>query len=128
MSLVPRSLLRRLYVRGSLANLDLDDDGNVDAFRFKLKNVLASGTLKASIRIEVDGERIPPEAVEVEHKGSKYRLNELTPERGIHVGLGDEIVFVVRKSGGLKPGEHTIRIEALTEYGPVSFDVKDAVS
>ena len=126
---VPSTLLRRLYVRKSLKNVDLDGDGAYEAFQFKLKNVLASGTISGKFMLKVDGREVPPEDVEVEFKGEVRKLSEFTPETKLRFSVGDEITFTVKREGGLALGKHKIEIEARTqEYGRIRFAFEDEVS
>jgi len=37
MSFIPKSILRKLYVKGNLKNVNLTGDGSFDGFKFKLK-------------------------------------------------------------------------------------------
>ena len=128
MAFVPKSLLRKLYVKGSLKNVDLTGDGNIDGFRFVLKNVLATGTLVAPFELSVDGEPVDAEDVELEYEGEKIALTGISLENPLKFRVGREVVLTVKKPGGLSPGEHRIDIVAKTkEYGVIKFDIKDSV-
>lgn len=128
MAFVPKSLLRKLYVKESLKNVDLTGDGNIDGFRFVLKNVLATGTLVAPFELSVDGESIDAKDVELEYEGEKIVLTGISPENPLKFRVGREVVLTIRKPGGLSPGEHRIDIVAKTkEYGVIKFDIKDSI-
>ncbi|RLE75787.1 MAG: hypothetical protein DRJ44_05190 [Thermoprotei archaeon] len=128
MAFVPKSLLRKLYVKGSLKNVDLTGDGSIDGFRFVLKNVLATGTLVAPFELSVDGEPVDAKDVELEYEGEKIALTSISPENPLKFRVGREVALTIKKLGGLSPGEHRIDIVAKTrEYGVINFDIKDSV-
>ena len=58
MSLIPASVLSKLYNRTSLRN----SDGTV---RFSVKNRLSPATLKRVLRVEVDGQSVDLDRVQV---------------------------------------------------------------
>jgi len=128
LAFIPKSLLRKLYVKGSLKNVDLNGDGSFDGFRFTLKNVLASGTLIAPFELSVDGDPIDVKDVELEYGSGKIDLARISSENPLKFRIGREAVLTVKKPGGLSPGEHKIEIVAKTkEYGVIKFDIKDSV-
>lgn len=124
---VPRSILRQLYVRGSLENVDLDGDGQPEGVRFKLRNTLGGGTIRGSLRVKVDGEEVDPEKIVIEIRGEKIRAPEAA-EKAFYVAVGDEITITLELGRGLSPGEHRVDLEFVTEeLGPVGFDFTDTV-
>lgn len=124
---VPRSLLRQLYVKGSLENVDLDGDGEPEGIRFKLKNTLASGSVAGSLRVVVDDEEVDPSKIILEFKGEELRASEAAG-RVLYVGIGDEITITIELGHGLPPGEHKVELELTTrEFGPIGFDFTDVV-
>jgi len=124
---VPRSILRQLYVKGSLENVDLDGDGQPEGVRFKLRNTLGGGTIRGSLRVKVDGEEVKPDKIVIEFKGEKLRAPDVA-NRAFYVAVGDEIMITLELGRGLSPGEHRIDIEFMTqELGSMGFDFTDTV-
>ncbi|MCS7104723.1 MAG: DUF6379 domain-containing protein [Thermofilaceae archaeon] len=124
---IPRYLLRQLYVKGSLENVDLNADGSPDGVRLKLRNTLGGGTVRGKLRVKVDGEEVPADKVWLEFKGWKMKASEAA-DRSFYVSVGDEIVITLELGKGISPGEHKIELELDTqELGPVGFDVTDTV-
>ena len=78
MSFIPKSLLRKLYVKGNLKNVDLTGDGSFDSFKFKLKNVLATGTLIAPFDISIDGEKVSHDNLEAAINGEKVDIKRIS--------------------------------------------------
>jgi hypothetical protein len=116
-----------IFVRGSLKNVDMNGDGDIDAFSFEVKNNMQSATL-SGLSVEVDQEGVLKELVEVELSDKTLRLKELSYQDKIIFPLGETARFIVLRKGGLSPGEHTILLK-ITEayYGTFSFSMKDTV-
>jgi len=81
MSFIPKSLLRKLYVKGSLESVDLTGDGSFEGFKFKLKNVLATGTLIAPFDISIDGEKVSHDNLEAAINGEKVDIKRISSEK-----------------------------------------------
>jgi hypothetical protein len=116
-----------IFVRGSLKNVDLDGDGDIDAFSFEVKNSMQSATL-SGLSVEVDGEGVLKELVEVKVSDKTLKLKELSHQNKITFPLGETARFTVLRKGGLSSGEHTILLR-ITEayYGTFSFSMKDTI-
>lgn len=120
-------MMSGIYVRGSLKNIDLDRDGDIDAFSFKVKNSVQSATL-SGLSVEVDGEGIPKELIEVKLSDRTLKLKELSHKNKITFPLGENARFTVLRKGGLSSGEHTILLKiSEAYYGTFSFSMKDTV-
>ncbi|HID91330.1 TPA: hypothetical protein EYP44_05160 [Candidatus Bathyarchaeota archaeon] len=123
---VPKSLLRGLYLRGSLRNLDIDGDGKPDAFSFSIRNTLAPVNVSAPLAVKVDATEYPPSAITLRVGETVVKGSDITPERTLLVKVGYEIAFTIESESGLPPGKHTIEISVDTmEAGKISFDVED---
>jgi len=106
----------------------LTGDGVIDGFRFKFKNVLATGTLIAPLELSVDGKSIEASKIEIEYGDDKINSLSISPEKPLKFRVSREAVLTVRMPGGLNPGEHKIDIIAKTkEYGVLKFDIKDFI-
>jgi hypothetical protein len=124
---IPRYLLRQLYVKGSLENVDLNGDGVPDGVRLKLRNTLGGGTVRGRLRAKVDDQEVPPDKIWIEFKGWKMKASEAA-DKSFYVAVGDEITIALELGRGLAPGEHKIELELDTqELGPVGFDFTDVV-
>ncbi|MEM1509452.1 MAG: DUF6379 domain-containing protein [Thermofilaceae archaeon] len=124
---IPRYLLRQLYVKGSLENVDINGDGILDGARIKLRNTLGGGSVRGRLRAIIDGEEVSPERILIEFKGERMRASEAAG-RSIYVAVGDELTIFFELGKGLTPGEHKVELELdVQELGPVGFDFTDVV-
>ncbi|MEM1871476.1 MAG: hypothetical protein QW517_10195 [Thermofilaceae archaeon] len=124
---IPRYLLRQLYVRGSLENVDLNGDGIPDGVRFKLRNTLGGGTVRGRLRAKVDNIEVPTDKIMLEFKGWKLKASEAA-DKSFYVAVGDEIIITLELGKGLELGEHKVELELDTqELGPVGFDFTDTI-
>ncbi len=116
--MLPASVLRQLYVQGSLTN-------TAQGVVFKLRNSLAPATV-VGLEVVVDGDKIAPENVYVSFGGLKKNVKELATA-GQKFNVREEVEIFL---GGvqLTPGVHKIDIKAKTkEWGELSFDITDTV-
>ena len=97
---VPGFLLRRLYVKQSLANTE-------DGFRFELMNTLGSGHSHRVHPLSVDGVEVPIESAEFEIEGASIRFDEVTEQNTLTLAMNKTIV--VRVTG--------VRLEPFTGAG-----------
>ena len=120
-------MMAGIFIKGSLKNVDLDGDGNVDAFSFEVKNSVQSATL-SGLSVEVDGEETLKDLVEVNLSDKTLKLIELSHQNKIEFPLGETARFTVLRKSGLSSGEHTILLQ-ITEahFGNFSFSMKDIV-
>ena len=122
---IPKFILRKLYKKGSLKNVDLDGDGNPDGFSFELENKLANATILPDERpgIKVDGVPIEPENITIRYEGKEIKLSELNTE--VLFAKGTTMEIVVKYDGGLPAGEHKLEFSSKSkEYGKIAFDFK----
>ena len=118
---VPGFLLRRLYVRQSLANTD-------DGFRFELMNRLGSGYSHNVHPLTVDGVEVPIDNAEFDLEGASVRFDQVTEQRTLTLAMNKTIV--VRVTGTrLEPGVHKIGMGFdVPGLGTLSFDFTDTVA
>lgn len=118
---VPPFLLRRLYVKGSLRNVD-------DGFEFQLTNTLGSGYAQAMLPLAVDGEELPMERSFFFLDGRKVAFTEVTADRPFTLGMNT--TTVIRAEGRtLSPGSHRLKLGfVVLGLGPMEFEVTDEVS
>ncbi|TXT54958.1 MAG: hypothetical protein BAJATHORv1_50211 [Candidatus Thorarchaeota archaeon] len=117
---IPKFLLRKLYVKGSLENAD-------DGFVFKIKNSLSAGTAVGMAPIKVDGTEYPLDATVVKSDDTEIKGSEISESNAFPIKVGVEIAIHVQ-SDPLEEGEHKIDISIKTkEAGNLAFDVKDSI-
>jgi hypothetical protein len=112
---IPEFLLRKLFVRDSLA------DGR-DGFSFALLNSLASAHI-TSLTIAVDGAAIPAQAVLLRVAGSTERAaTSVTPADPYLLPVGVAVSIFVR---GTRLGARRLTIRGVTrEAGAIAFTVR----
>jgi hypothetical protein len=117
---VPAFLLRRLYVKGSLRNVD-------GGFAFDLRNSLGSGYAEKVMPISIDGEDMPLRTTRFSVDGESLRFDEVSAERPMTLGMNKTVTMSVAGTA-LAPGKHKIGIGFLvTGMGEMAFDVTDAI-
>ena len=118
---VPGFLLRRLYVKQSLANTE-------EGFQFELMNRLGSGYSHKVHPLTVDGDELPIDSSEFDLEGAIVRFDEVTQESTLTLAMNKAII--VRVTGTrLEPGAHKIGMGFdVPGLGTLSFDFTDAVA
>ena len=118
---VPGFLLRRLYVKQSLANTE-------DGFQFELMNRLGSGYSHKVLPLTVDGAEIPIDSAEFELEGKPTRFDQVTEQSTLTLAMNKAIV--VRVTGTrLEPGAHKIGMGFdVPGLGTLRFDFTDIVA
>lgn len=117
---IPSFLLRKLYVKGSLVNVD-------GGFEFKIKNSLSPGTAIEIMPIKVNDTEYGLDATIIKTEGAEMAASEVTEENAFPIKVGVEIQLFV-KGDALAAGEHKIDIGIKTkEAGTLAFDVKDTI-
>ncbi len=117
---IPTFLLRKLYVKGSLENVD-------DGFQFKIKNSLSPGTAIGIEPIKVDDKEYPLENTIIRSDETEVPAAEVTQDNSFPIKVGVEIIIHI-KGEKLSEGEHKIDISIQTkEAGKLAFDVKDSI-
>jgi len=117
---IPTFLLRKLYVKGSLENVD-------DGFKFMLKNSISSGTAINIQPIKVNGNEYPLDSVTISSDDGSINGDEISEENTFPIKVGLDLTIHI-KGEQLPEGEHTIDISLSTkEVGKLAFDVTDSI-
>jgi hydroxymethylglutaryl-CoA reductase (NADPH) len=117
---VPAFLLRRLYVKGSLRNID-------GGFEFDLKNTLGSGYAEQVLPISIDGEALPAGATRFVVDGVATAFPDVSAENPMTLGM-NKAVTIGFDGRTLAPGKHKIGVGfVVTGMGELAFDVTDAI-
>jgi hypothetical protein len=118
---VPAFLLRRLYVKGSLRNVE-------DGFAFDLRNQLGSGYADAVLPLTLDGADVPKDRAAFEVDGERTWFVDVSPEHPFTLAM-DRALTVVVEGAQLRAGAHTIGIGfVVTGMGEMKFEVTDSVA
>ena len=116
---IPTFLLRKLYVKGSLENVD-------DGFKFKLKNSISSATAVDFKPLKVNGNEYSLDTTIISSEDGEIAVNEISKENSFPIKVGLDITVHVK--GDQLAAEHTIDIAlATTEVGDLAFDVTDTI-
>ena len=121
MPAIPNFVLKRLYVKGSLAN-------TADGCELQLRNFVGSGTLTRLISLDVDGNSHSGDALSVVLADGEVRSCEnVTPASPLVLASG--VAVTIRLRGvRLTPGSHALKIRILTgEMGQLDIGLSDAV-
>lgn len=118
---VPGFLLRRLYVKQSLANTE-------DGFQFELMNRLGSGYSHKVHPLTVDGSEIPITDAEFDLEGTSIRFDQVTESSTLTLAMNKTIV--VRVTGTrLEPRARKIGMGFdVPGLGTLRFDFTDTVA
>ena len=117
---IPTFLLRKLYVKGSLENVD-------DGFKFMLKNSISSGTAINIQPIKVNGNEYPLDSVTISSEDGSINGSEISEQNTFPIKVGLDLTIHI-KGEQLPEGEHTIDISLSTkEVGKLAFDVTDSI-
>ena len=116
--MLPPSVLRQLYVQGSLTNTP-------EGASFKLRNSLAPATV-IGLEVAVDNSNVASDMIYVVAGGQKRSVSDLAAS-GQKFNVRDEVTIVLQ-GVALTPGVHKIYIKAKTkEWGELAFDFTDNV-
>jgi hydroxymethylglutaryl-CoA reductase (NADPH) len=117
---IPTFLLKKLYIKGSLENVD-------DGFMFKLKNSISSGTAISIEPIKVNGQEYSLDSTIIGSADGEITGSEISESNTFPIKVGFEITIHV-KGDPLPAGDHKIDISLTTkEVGKLAFDVTDSI-
>ena len=117
---VPAFLLRRLYVKGSLRNVD-------GGFAFDLKNSLGSGYAEGVLPLTIDDEEILVDSARFVVDGESTPFGDVSHERTFTLAM-NRLVTITVDGRTLDEGKHKLGIGFLvTGMGKMCFDVTDAI-
>lgn len=99
---IPSLLLKQLYSFGSLANID-------GGIRFTIKNRLSDATFVALTKIEITGEEVPLENVQLDFGDYVVSPIELNQGKPIDFPLRRSFDIICKRKP-IKPGKHKIEV------------------
>ncbi|MBC7262914.1 MAG: hypothetical protein H5T64_00975 [Chloroflexi bacterium] len=120
MTTVPSFLLKKLYVSGSLANVE-------GGFEFRLKNTLATGTIIGLAGLKVDNTAYPPDAIRLVGPQGEIAISDISAKNPLTFALND-VVTVRVSAGPLTSGTHQLTIIPQTkEAGDLYITASDVI-
>jgi hypothetical protein len=120
MPYIPPTLLKKLYVKGSLSNTE-------EGFAFKLKNTLAPGTIVAFKALIVDGNPCALESVCLITASGERPAAGVGSKTPFLLEINREVTVAV-KGLKLEPGHHKITVKVSTkEVGDLEIPVEDEI-
>ncbi len=121
MPTVPAMLLRRLYVQGSLRNVE-------SGFVLSLKNLIAPGTIVSVGPVVVDGMTWGADRITVTGKGQPRPANRISAKSPLSFPV-NQVVTIQVTAAPLAEGEHRLRVTVLTrEVGELVVEAEDRLS
>jgi hypothetical protein len=121
MPVIPPTVLKKLYVEGSLR---LEDQG----FAFDLKNLIAPATITEISGLDVDGEAIDDSVVTiVPPSGNSRSADRISSGRPLHFPVG-LVVTLHAAAEPLEPGEHELTLHVkVKEIGSLEIPITDTI-
>ncbi|MDX1904888.1 MAG: hydroxymethylglutaryl-CoA reductase [Thermonemataceae bacterium] len=122
MNFIPSMLLKQLYTRGSLRNLN-------DGISFSVKNRLSDATLTALKEVMIGDIKIPLTDVFID-----LGENELVPATAITEASPinfplRRVINIIAKAASLPEGKHKVTIEfRATPFGSLEIKVEDSIA
>ena len=117
---IPEFLLRTLYVKGSLQNID-------GGFEFQMKNELGPVRIIGARPLTIDRKPVPIVASRFVHADREAGFEEVTADSSVLIRKGESLR--VRVEGTmLRQGRRTLGIDVIVkDVGQVRFSVGDKV-
>ncbi len=121
MPVIPATVLKKLYVEGSLR---LQDGG----FAFDLKNVIAPATITEVGGLDVDGEKIDDAQVSIVPPSGNLRpIGQISSGRPLVFPVGVVVTLHVSDET-LEPGRHDLTLHVdVKEIGSLDIPVSDRI-
>lgn len=121
MSVIPATVLKKLYVEGSLR-------AQQGGFCFEIKNVIAPATITEVGGLEVDGEEVESGQVTlVPPSGNSRSIDQVSSERPLQFPVGMAIRLEVADTT-LEPGMHHLTLDvSVKEIGSLEIPVSDRI-
>ncbi len=122
MTKLPRFILAKLYVKGSLRN-------TARGCEFALQNHIGTGTVTGLLSLSMDGTACPLESVSLAFPGAGSRpAATITPDAPLPLTVGVKATIACAGMK-LQPGKHTVRLCLQTlELGELETRVTDELS
>jgi hypothetical protein len=122
MTVIPPTVLKKLYVKGSLRAKD-------GGFVFDLKNLIAPATITGIDGLEVDGEKVEDSRVTiVSPSGSSRPIGQISYGTPVQFPVGVVVTLHVSDEI-LEPGRHdlAVRLE-VKEIGSLDVPISDTIA
>ena len=121
MAKIPEFLLRALYVKGSLINIE-------DGFEFKIKNELGPARVIGAQPLKIDRKPVPLNQCHFIHGKTTADFNDVSAENSVLMRKGEALT--VRVQGiKLRSGRRTLGIGIIVkDLGVVNFSISDRVN
>ncbi len=120
MPVIPPTVLKKLYVKGSLRS-------EQQGFAFDLKNLIAPATITGLSGLRVDGESVDESLVTIVPPSGKPRsADRISPSQPLFFPVGMVVTLHVADDP-LGPGNHDIALRVeLKEIGALEIPISDA--
>ncbi len=113
-------MLRRLYVKGSLENVE-------GGWSFQLKNTLGSGYARSITPLIVDGRTVPLSDSRFGLDGRETRFDEVAPANTFTLAM-NRLITVTVSGETLSAGAHKVAMGfEVPGFGKIGFDFTDEV-
>jgi hypothetical protein len=117
---VPAFILRRLYVKGSLCNVE-------SGWSFTLKNSLGSGYAKGMQPLKIDDQEVGMATASFQQDGEDITFDHVTDKTTFSLKMNRSIVISV-EGPELNPGPHKVWMGFIVPgFGKIGFDFTDEV-
>ena len=117
---IPGFILRRLYVKGSLRNIDT-------GFEFQILNKLGSGQARRLLPLTVDGDELPLESCAFHLGDDAVPFHEVSKEKPFAMAL-NKATTISAVGVTLSEGSHTIGMAfEVPGFGVLKFNFVDTV-
>ena len=117
---IPGSMLRRLYVEGSLRNA-------TGGFEFQLKNTLGAGRARGMLPVTVDGRELSLDSIFYYRDGKEVAFSAVSDDNAFSVAVNTSVT-IWADGVTLEPGPHTVEMGFdIPGIGPIRFDFTDTV-
>lgn len=121
MVVVPEFLIKRLYKKGSLKQLE-------NGITFDLKNVLGPGFISGFNYIKINDQTFEGASVKFTTQGKEFSATDVSESNQISFRLAQEGSFIISTDYKLLEGKNIITIEAMNpEAGIVKFSVEESI-
>jgi Domain of unknown function (DUF6379) len=101
------------YVIMNTGFKNLVDAGGINGFQLNIREPYYRGTFLSSVHyfdLAVDGVKVPRENIKIMVAGKVFTLDQMEEADNVRWAFGDAATLLIRKSGGLTPGIHEIRV------------------
>jgi hydroxymethylglutaryl-CoA reductase (NADPH) len=121
MQIIPSTILKKLYNRSSLRNVD----GGVS---FSVKNRLSPAALERVDRVILNGQQVPEEKISLSFaSGAEHSAHQINPENPIDFPLASLLVFHLSVDP-LEEGKHELELNFECQpFGSLTIKVNDSL-